>query len=745
MTLPRDDRTAVTEANLDALLADPPASAPAFTAWPAGLDAAEARALFADMVLSRQLDLAARDLQRRGVGWYTIASAGHELNAIVGTHLRDTDPAFLHYRSGGFVLARHRRAGDDRDTILRNILRSFVASAADPVAEGRHKVWGSAERWMPPQTSTIGSHVPKASGTAFALTRARQLGIDPGVPDAAIVVCSFGDASLNQAATLVGLNSARYAVRRGSPHPLLVVCEDNGIGISVDTPRRWVAEMIEPWPHLHYVHAAGDLTTAWEATAEAVARCRRGRSPVFLHLETVRLWGHAGSDVEHAYRSQAAIEAAEARDPLLSVARALLASGTASSDELAALVADARHRVRKLADEVADDKPLGSRAAITAPLELGDTARAREDAAGHASAAARREVFGERLPETASTPTQRTMAAHLNAALADELARRPGMIVFGEDVGAKGGVYGVTRGLQRTFGVRRVFDTLLDETTILGVAQGAGLAGLLPVPEIQYLAYLHNALDQLRGEACSLRFFSGGQWANPMVVRVQGLAYQKGFGGHFHNDNAVGALRDIPGLVLAVPSRGDDAARMLRGCLGLASAHQRVVVFCEPIALYHERDLHDPGDEEWLSDYPAAAPPLLPGEVGVWHPDERDVLIVSYGNGVRMSLRAARRLWDEHGLAARVLDLRWLLPLPVEAVRAHARECAAVLVADEARATGGGIADAVVADLARAGLAGADRPVGSVASADSYVPLGPATAHVLLQEEQIVEAAVALR
>src|SRR5690606_40493041 len=113
----------------------------------------------------------------------------------------------------------------------------------------------------------------------------------------------------------------------------------------------------------------------------------------------------------------------------------------------------------------------------------------------------------------------------------------------------------------------------------------AGLFGLLPMPEIQYLAYVHNAVDQLRGEASSLQFFSANQFSNPMVVRIAGLAYQRGFGGHFHNDHSIGGLRDIPGLMIAVPSRGDDAVRMLRGCLATARACGRVVVFLEPIAL----------------------------------------------------------------------------------------------------------------------------------------------------------------
>ncbi|MBO0799287.1 MAG: MFS transporter, partial [Blastocatellia bacterium] len=277
-----------------------------------------------------------------------------------------------------------------------------------------------------------------------------------------------------------------------------------------------------------------------------------------------------------------------------------------------------------------------------------------------------------------------------------------------------------------------------DETTILGVAQGAATAGLLPIPEIQYLAYLHNALDQIRGEACSLSFFSSGQFTNPMVVRIAGLAYQKGFGGHFHNDNSLGALRDIPGLLLCAPARGDDAARMLRGCIAAARACGRVVCFIEPIALYHEKDLYQEGDNKWLFDYPPPGELLLPGEARIYHPEAKDILIVSYANGLRLSLRAARRLKEKFRIEARVLDLRWLNPLPLEALREHAEECGRVLVADECRATGGGIADAVIASLAEEGFKGMLR---SVRAVDTYVPLGAAANLVLISEEQIMEAA----
>ena len=165
------------------------------------------------------------------------------------------------------------------------------------------------------------------------------------------------------------------------------------------------------------------------------------------------------------------------------------------------------------------------------------------------------------------------------------LERHPEVLVFGEDVGVKGGVYGVTRGLQARFGLGRIFDTLLDETSILGLALGTAVTGFVPIPEIQYLAYLHNAEDQLRGEAATLQFFSQGAYWNGMVVRIQGYGYQKGFGGHFHNDNGLGVLRDIPGLVIASPSRPDDAGAMLETCVAAAKADGSVCVYLEPIAL----------------------------------------------------------------------------------------------------------------------------------------------------------------
>ncbi len=297
-------------------------------------------------------------------------------------------------------------------------------------------------------------------------------------------------------------------------------------------------------------------------------------------------------------------------------------------------------------------------------------------------------------------------------------------------------MYGVTRGLHARFGAGRVFDTLLDETSILGLALGAAVSGFLPIPEIQYLAYLHNAEDQLRGEAATLQFFSQGRYRNGMVIRIAGYGYQRGFGGHFHNDDAVGVLRDIPGLVIASPSRPDDAAAMLATCAASALVDGSVCVFLEPIALYHTRDLLEEGDEGW-----AAAPTDKHVPVGSarTYADGGDLTIVTWGNGLYLSARVAHTLAGR-GIQARVLDLRWLAPLPVEDILREAAATGRVLVVDETRRTGG-VSEGVLATLVDAGF---DGRLARVASKDSFVPLGDAARLVLVSEDEIEVAALAL-
>ncbi len=676
-------------------------------------------ALFDAQLGSRHLDLAARWLRSNGKGYYTIGSSGHEGNVAVAAALRPTDPALLHYRSGGFFLARAQQVtGSDP---LRDVLLGLVAAAAEPISGGRHKVFGRHDLNIIPQTSTIASHLPRALGVAFSIARTRKLGVACPWPDDAVTVCSFGDASANHSTAVGAINAALYSAYQGLPMPLLFVCEDNGIGISTKTARGWIAQTYGHRDGLQYFDADGsDLPATYAAAAAAVSWVRTHRRPAFLHLRMVRLMGHAGSDYEPAYRRPGEIAAEYDRDPVLCTAKLLITHGHLTPAEVLARYEATRAEVLDVAREVAELPQLDSAAEVMRPLRAGlDEAMA----------------ISVTLDSPGKDPPL-TVALAINRALRDVLQRHPEALIFGEDVARKGGVYGVTRGLLDMAGPARVFDTLLDEQAILGLALGAAVSGLLPIPEIQYLAYFHNASDQIRGEGATLQFFSNRQYRNPMVVRIPGYGYQKGFGGHFHNDNSIAAIRDIPGVVIASPARPDDAAAMLHTCVAAAGAAGVVCIFLEPIALYHTRDLYDDGDDRWLAAYPDQPAPI--GRARTYG-DGRDLTILTFGNGVRMSLRVARRL-ERIDIATRVVDLRWLAPLPVEDMLREATATGRVLIVDETRETGG-VGEGVVAAFVEQGFVGA---VDRVASKDSFIPLGDAALEVLLSEDTIEAAAIKL-
>ncbi|WP_433192540.1 thiamine pyrophosphate-dependent enzyme [Nocardia sp. CA-107356] len=703
----------------------------------AGLTGTQCLDLFESQATSRHLDLAARRLGSAKRGYYSIGSSGHEGNAAVAAALRPTDPALLHYRSGAFFV--HRASQVPGLDPIRDVLLGVVAAAADPISGGRHKVFGSKPASVIPQTSTIASHLPRAVGLAFAIERAARLGVACEWPSDSVVLCSFGDASANHSTATGAINAAIHTAHQGVALPLLFVCEDNGIGISVPTPPDWIEQAYGIRVGLQYFDADGcDLLDAALTAAEAADWVRENRRPAFLHLRTVRLMGHAGSDVESAYRRPTDIAADLRRDPVTATARLLVSSGIATPAEILERYDDIGAQVTTMAESVWREPKLTSASAVMEPLAPlhPDLVRADVDnPSAHHTAVSNPSAHD--TVEHAVANDAVTFAQAVNQTLADLLARDSDVLVFGEDVGRKGGVYGVTKGLQKQFGARRVFDTLLDEQSVLGTALGTGLAGFVPIPEIQYLAYVHNAADQLRGEAATLSYFSQGRYRNPMVVRVAGYAYQKGFGGHFHNDNSIAALRDIPGLIIASPARADDAAAMLRTCVSAARVDGRVCVYLEPIALYHTRDLHVPGDNAWLAPI-SDTNHIAIGRARVYG-DGRDLTIVTFANGVAMSLRVAQRL-STQGIDARVLDLRWLAPLPLDDLLHHARATGRVLIADETRHTGG-ISESVCTALIDAGFTG---PITRVTSRDTFIPLGPAAETVLLNESHIESAATKL-
>jgi 2-oxoisovalerate dehydrogenase E1 component len=446
-------------------------------------------------------------------------------------------------------------------------------------------------------------------------------------------------------------------------------------------------------------------------------------------MKCVRLLGHAGSDVEASYNSLARIEATEFNDPLLHSARFVLENGLATADEIVALYKRVEEQVAAIGEY-----------AKTRPKYL-----KREEVRTSLTACAHPRVSPGTPSEARLTESvgdlekPQHLAKLINMGLNEILLRYPGAVIFGEDVAQKGGVYNVTEGLWKKFGPRRVFNSPLDEQTILGNAIGFAHNGFLPIPEIQFLAYVHNAEDQIRGEAATLAFFSQGQFTNGMIIRIAGLPYQKGFGGHFHNDNSLAVFRDIPGVIVAVPTNGEDAVKMLRTCAEEAWERGRVIAFVEPIALYMTRDLHEVNDKLWTGTFPKSGKIAL-GEFAV-HGASDELTIVTYGNGCFFSLQAAKVLEDKHKLKAKIIDLRWLAPIDADRLLEEIGDCPHVLIVDECRKTGSWSEWMCGLLLEKAEQV---PKVKVVAADDCFIPLGKAAAAGLPSRDEIVMTALRL-
>ena len=690
--------------------------------------------IFESQVFSRHMDLKARLLKNEGKCFYTIGSSGHEGNAVFGQVFPYTDMAFLHYRSGPFFIERSKQIPEA--TPIYDMALSFMASSEDPISGGRHKVIGSKPLNIPPQTSTIASHLPKAVGTAFSIDRAKDLGIpERELKGDSIVICSFGDASVNHATALSAFNTARWITHAGDHVPIVFICEDNGTGISVPTDKRWIEQSFSDFPGIKYIQADGlHLIDLIINTRYAEQDCRIDRSPIFFHMRTVRLMGHAGSDIEVGYRPLAEIEATEFNDPLLHSARILVENKCLSAEEILNLYESARAQIGFVYDAATLRPKLESSKDVMASITANQTTR---KVPKQTTQKAREELFGK---EFKRIDQPQHMAKLINYALSDIMLRYKNTLVFGEDVAQKGGVYHVTANLYKQYGFRRVCDSSLDETSIIGFGIGFGHNGFVPIPEIQFLAYFHNAEDQLRGEAATLAFFSKGQFTNPMVLRVPGLGYQKGFGGHFHNDNSLTIFRDLPGVILAVPSNGADAAKMLRTAVREAHVNGRVVVFVEPIALYMIKDLHERKDGKWNFQYPDLYEEIPLGEFAEYG-NGKILTIITYGNGLYLSLQAQKEIEKILKKKIKVIDLRWLSDINLPHVQESIDTCENILIVDECRRSGCH-GEGLLANLIRE----SKKPLNIKlhAAEDSFISLGVAATATLPSKESIIQHAVEL-
>ena len=332
-----------------------------------------------------------------------------------------------------------------------------MSSSDAPISGGRHKVIGSKLLNVPPQTSTIASHLPKAVGMAFSIDRAKDLKIsDHRAKTNSIVLCSFGDASVNHATALSAFNTASWITNRGGHVPIVFICEDNGLGISVKTDDNWIENNFKSKPGINYLKTDGlNIIDLIINSKKVEKNCRINRSPIFLHMKTVRLMGHAGSDIEIGYRALKDVESNEFNDPLLHSARILINNKCLPKEDILKLYELSRERVNHIFNESTEHPKLLNNNQVMSSI----TANAYSyKSPKYPSLESRKKLFGK---EFNRLKQPQHMAKLINYALSDILLQYENTLIFGEDVAEKGGVYNVTTDLQNRFGFKRVFDSPL--------------------------------------------------------------------------------------------------------------------------------------------------------------------------------------------------------------------------------------------------------------------------------------------
>lgn len=603
--------------------------------------------------------------------------------------LRDGDRILATYRGHGWAVA----CGVPLDTLLGELCQREQG-----INGGRG---GSphffAPRWgMLGENSIVGAGVPIAAGVAMA-SRARDEG--------RVVVASIGEGAMNQGAVHEGLVFAASLNL-----PLIVLVENNEWAemtrSSTLVRLRDLAERAGAYGIPGHVVDGTDPFAVRDAVREATVSARNGEGPVLLEAKTVRLGGHYNRDIEH-YRSKEDREAARVGDPLVRLRRQLGDIGDAAAEEVAAIEEAARQAV--------DDATTAVRA-MTEPK----SATAREHLYGPGDAgtgiAAGQFTDGEEM----------TYIKAVTAALAAELAARDDVLVYGEDVGAAGGIFGASRGLQERFGADRVFDTPIAEAAILGSALGGAMEGLRPVVEIMWADFVLVALDQLVNQAANVRYVSRSELSAPLVVRMQQGATPGSCAQHSQNIEAM--LAHVPGLKVGLAATPADAYAMLRSAIADP----------DPVIVIEARSL-----------YQTKGPVQLDAPVGPVggariHREGADVVILSWGTMVPEALKAATRL-AEQGIEASVVDLRWLNPLDDETIEQVVRSSKGrVLVVHEANVTGGFGAE-IVARIQERHFDFLDQPVARLGAPDTRIPSAPALQRALLPDaEAIAESARAL-
>jgi 2-oxoisovalerate dehydrogenase E1 component len=694
------------------------------------------------MYASRRIDDREILLKRQQKIFFQISGAGHEaLQVAAALAMRPGYDWFLpYYRDRALCLALGVTAEE--------MLLQAVGAEADPASGGRQMPthWSSPSLHIVSTSSSTATQMLHAVGVAEA---GRYFSRFPEAAAGAIddyrefsevsfhgdevVLACIGEGSTSQGEFWEALNTAS-----NQKLPVIFLVEDNGYAISVpvevNTPGGNISRLVANFPNFHFAEFDGtDPDASFHAMTAAVAYCRSGQGPAFVHGHVVRPYSHSLSDDDKAYRSNAEREADAMRDPLHKLQMRLLRDGILSTSELTALELQIDEHVAAAAMR-ALDAGLPQVASIEKHIYSEDFDPTSESLA----VAPERHQDGDEEADG-----DRTMAGLINLCLRDEMRRDPRIVVYGEDVAdasreaaleevkGKGGVFKLTAGLQTEFGSARVFNSPLAEANIVGRAVGYAVRGMKPVVEIQFFDYIWPAVHQIRNELALMRWRSNGGFRSPAVIRVAIGGYLTG-GSIYHSQSGESIFTHIPGLRVVFPSNALDANGLLRTAIRCDDP----VLFLEHKRLYRETYGRAP--------YPGPDYTVPFGKAAIVRTGG-DVTIVTYGALVPRALQAAQKAERDHGIQTEVLDLRTLSPYDWEAIATSVKKTSRVIVAyEDTKSWGYGaeiaarIADELFEDL--------DAPVKRVAAMDSFVAYQPLLEDAILpQPEDLLRTIVELK
>ena len=654
-----------------------------------GLTEADLLGIYRTILLARTLDQRIWSLNRMGKAPFVVSCQGHE-GAQVGSAWAiraGHDVVLPYYRDTGVVLTLGMSAED--------VLLGVFGRGDDPCSGGRQMPnhWSSAARGIVTGSSPIATQIPHATGLAYA---ARRRGDDQ------VAVAYFGEGAtskgdFHEALNFAGIHSL----------PCVFVCENNGYAISVPLTKESAVDDVADRAHAYgfggVIVDGNDPLDVYAATHQAIRRAGAGDGPTLIECKTYRFRAHTSDDDDRTYRSPDEVEAWRKKDPLRQIRQYLIEQRLLTEereDEITAEVTAEVEEAAGRAEAAAFPDPATAASRVFArPLR---PLRGAPDGLGDQPVA----VDAEKPLDDAGPATERNVIDTVRHVQQQLLADDPRVVVLGEDVGPRGGVFRATAGLAEEFGSARVLDTPLAESSIVGIGIGLALAGLRPICEIQFADFIHSAYDQIASEAARIHYRSAGDYAVPLVIRAPW-----GGGVHgalYHSQSIEATYGHVPGLKVVAPSTPADVAGLLREAL----ADPDPVLFLEHKKTYRLVKGPVPDDPTWRVPMGVAAV-ARPGG---------DATVVTYGLHRHLAVEAADRIAAEGVGDVEVIDLRTIAPLDTDTVLDSVRRTGRCLVVHEDNVSFG-VGAEVAAVVAEEAFYDLDAPVRRLATAD--VPAFP--------------------